>query len=221
MGERAWVRVCVCVSESVCVCVRARVRLRARVCVAAFYGGVWVCVCVRVCVCVCVCCCCWFVCECVCPCTRAFVSACACAFCAFPSDCIFARTCDCRACVCSERACATGRCARTLVARRGLAGFVARPTAAAARAWLRSGRTFTSRTTSAPWVVADMGTHRWSTPPAPSASSAAPTALTASRTCGRAPTEVRDRTRTGGEVGGYWGELVGYSGGTKGVLQGY
>jgi hypothetical protein len=113
-NERVRVHV-VCEGASVrvlnmCVCVRARVCLRA-------------CACVRVC-----------------PCTRGFVSAhvrvrvfvhflrVACA-----------RVCVRRVCGCSESVCAPRRCARTLVARRRLAAFIARPATrfAAARAWLR------------------------------------------------------------------------------------
>jgi hypothetical protein len=63
--------------------------------------------------------------------------------------------------------------------------------------------------------LADVGTRRWSTPPAPSTSSAAPTAPPTSGTRGQTPTEVRDRTHAG-VVGGYSGVLRGY----YGVLRG-
>jgi hypothetical protein len=75
----------------------------------------------------------------------------------------------------------------------------------------------------------DLRTRRWSTPPAPSTSSAAPT----TRMCGRAPTEVRGRTasegggvlgNTGGYFGGYYKGTrgtQGYSRRTQGVLRGY
>ncbi len=70
----------------------------------------------------------------------------------------------------------------------------------------------------------ETGTRRWSTPPAPSTSSAASAesagAVATSRTCGSAPTEVRGRTRSGGRSGG---RLGGYSGGTHGYqgVRGY
>ncbi len=77
-------------------------------------------------------------CACMCPRTRAFVSACA-GVRASPPDCTFAR-CVFDVCVRSERVCAPRRCARTLVARRRRAVFIARPPPrfAAARVWLRS-----------------------------------------------------------------------------------
>ncbi len=65
--------------------------------------------------------------------------------------------------------------------------------------------------------LADMGTRPWSTPPAPSTSSAATTATPPTRTCGRAPTEVRGPDSVGGWSVGYYG---GYYKGTSGVLWG-
>ncbi len=59
-------------------------------------------------------------------------------------------------------------------------------------------------------ALADLTTRRWSTPPAPSTSSAATAAAstpTSSMPSGRAPTEVRGRTRSragGGGGGGVW-----------------
>ncbi len=167
--------------------------------------------------------------ACVGPCTRAFVSTCACV-CAFPSDCIFAR-----------------------IARRALAVLIAprAPRVAAAHAWLHlvrsaglarfgpqvsRGRAARRRRRGLP----DLGTRPWSTPPAPSTSSAATaatkTTAPTSRACGRAPTEVRGPDSVG-VVGGYWvgtqggtpwvpsrvnrGVLKGQSTGTTGVLVGY
>jgi hypothetical protein len=89
--------------------------------------------------------------------------------------------------------------------------------------------------------AADLTTRRWSTPPAPSTSSAATAAAstpTSSMPCGRAPTEVRCRTRSragvgggvvgysrpsilGGTTGGTRGGTRGFCRGTAGVLQGY
>ncbi len=68
--------------------------------------------------------------------------------------------------------------------------------------------------------LCDICTRPWSMPPAPSTSSAATAApyLTTSTTSGRAPTEVRRRTRSRGSVGGY---SRGHLGGTTGVLRGY
>ncbi len=65
--------------------------------------------------------------------------------------------------------------------------------------------------------LGDIRTRPWSTPPAPSTSSAAATTRATpkptSTTCGRAPTEVRGRTRSG--VGGY---LVGTQGVPQGII---
>ena len=167
----------------------------------------WLCVCVFACVCICVCArisvrervCAY---ACVCPGMCAFVCARVHLFLQF---CILARVCVCaarggvgppmgtggiyssacdartaRACVLRWRWPSVGSLVRTQ-ARRGRA---VRP----ARRGLR-----------------EMGTRPWSTPPAPSTSSAAAAPPTTG-TCGRAPTEVRDRTRAGdgrGVLGGY------------------
>jgi hypothetical protein len=73
----------------------------------------------------------------------------------------------------------------------------------------------------------EAGTRPWSTPPAPSTSSAAAISMapttSSTRTCGRAPTEVRGRTKSmgGGRWGNQGGTLGGTQGGTRGVLKGY
>jgi hypothetical protein len=143
---------------------------------------------------------------------------------AIPSDCNSAG-------VCSERVRDLRRCARPPIARRRLAVSIARPAprVAAARAVaVRCDRPVVARVR--PQVspgraarparrgLRELGTRPWSTPsPAPSTSSAA-TAAPTCRTCGRAPTAVRGRTRAWGLVGGYtrWGTRVGYS---SGVLE--
>jgi hypothetical protein len=126
--------------------------------------------------------------------------------------CLLVRLCAhaCTACVNELCTRAPHGCARPPNARRRRAVFKARPAPrfAAARAWLRSVRSAglarvwpqVSRGRAArPTRIGmrDLGTRPWSTPPAPSTSSAAkaPPAPT-STTSGRAPTKVRDRTRS-------------------------
>jgi hypothetical protein len=163
-------------------------------------------------------------------CMRAHVSACVFVF-AFPSDCIFrARVCSERVCVFSERACALLRCARPPIARRRPAASIARRAprvggCARVVAFGATGRARARRPQVSPGRAArptrdgqaDVTTHPSSTPPAPSTSSAA-TAAPTSRTCGRAPTEVRGRTRSRGGSVGY---SRGTCGGNPGVLRGY
>ncbi len=225
------------------MCARVCLRARARACACNER--------VRVhrflCVCVCVCSeCVWFyarsfVRTLMCPSTRAFISAHVRGFVHFHRV-AFSRVCVCDGCVCSERVCAPRRSACPLVARRRLAVLIARPAPhiAAARAWLRFGAIGRARAR-LPQVspgraalprrdgLAEFCTRPWSTPPAPSTSSAAkltsaaPTA-SPTMTSGRAPTEVRCRTRSRGRSRGTRGGYSrGYSGvlrGTKGILGG-
>ncbi len=70
-----------------------------------------------------------------------------------------------------------------------------------------------------------LSTRRWSTPPAPSTSSAAAATAPSSTTSGRAPTEVRGPDSVGGRSRGctglvLQGVLRGYYGGTKGYYMG-
>ncbi len=178
---------CVCVCARVSVCVHLQACARARVCV-------------RVCV----------------PLSANVRVR------AIPSDCTSAR-------VCSERVCAPRRCARPPIARRRLAVFIARPAprvGGRARGCVRCDGPVVARVWPqvSPGRAArparrgprDIGTRPWSTPPAPSTSSAATTATT---TCGRAPTEVRgpDSVEGGGRVGFVgWALEWGNRGGTKG-----
>jgi hypothetical protein len=167
--------------------------------------SVCVCACARLCVCVHFRACALRACARVRACTRAFVSACACD-CAFPSDCNFLCVCSDRVCVCLAAACAPPSHAR-----RRLAVFIARPAprvgvcarvvavgetggARACRPQVSRGRAARPRRNG----LRELTTRPWSTPPAPSTSSAAATTAT----CGRAPTEVRGRTRFGGWVDG-------------------
>jgi hypothetical protein len=177
-------------------------------------------------------------------CMRACVSACAC-LCISIGLRLRARVCVASVCVCSERVRAPRRCARPPIARRRLAVLMARPApcvggcarvvafgatggARARRPQVSRGRAARPRRDG----LRDLGTRPWSTPPAPSTSSAAkaPTISISptSTTCTRAPTEVRGRTRSGDGSVGYWvgiqGLLAGVLRGTKGysgVLRGY
>jgi hypothetical protein len=183
------------------------------------------CGCLRVCSCVCLC---SFVCvHAAFPCARVRACMRACVR-AFPSDCVFARVCVASVCVCSEHVCAPRRCMRPHIAQRRRAVSKSRPTrvggrarviafgatgrARARRPQVSHGRAVPSRRNG----LRETRTRPWSTPPAPSTSSAASatTALTpTSRMCGRAPTAVRGRTGSGG-----WSAW--YSRGALGVLRG-
>ncbi len=145
-----------------------------------------------------------------------------------------ARTCACvYACLCERmcgfvrfhriaipRVCVASPCVRPLIARRWLAVFIARPLpriGGRARGCVRCDRPVVARVR--PQVsrgraarpardglrdLGDLGTRPWSTPPAPSTSSAAgaTTAEPSTTTFGRAPTEVRG-PGGGVGVGGY------------------
>ncbi len=116
-----------------------------------------------------------------------------------------------------------GTCGRNSSARGASAAVFAarRPPAGLARVGpQRCGRAARQRRDG----LREITTRRWSTPPAPSTSSAASaTATPSSRTCGRAPTvRARPRLRQGGD-GGTVGALQGYSGysgGTAGAPRG-
>jgi hypothetical protein len=171
------------------------------------------------------------------PCTSVFVSAHVRVFVHLHR--IFVRVCS-YVCVCGERVCAPRRCARPLAARRQRAVSIARPRAAQCsracvvalgatrRAFGATGRARARRPQVSPGRaarprrrgLAEVSTRPWSTPPAPSTSSAAkaPTVPPSTRTCGRAPTEVLCRTRSR-VVGEYW-VVLRDTRGTKGVLRG-
>jgi hypothetical protein len=149
---------------------------------------------------------------------RAYMRACVSAY-AFPSDWNFARVCSERVCVCSGRvgvpshrtagtcgitgSARAARCGRVLVV-----AFAAIGRARARRPQVSLSPIVPSRRNG----LRDNRTRPWSTPPAPSTSSAAATATPTSTTCGRAPTEVRGRTKSRGRVVG---------GVLEGVPQGY
>jgi hypothetical protein len=128
-------------------------------------------------------------------------------------------------CVRACGACVRARvCVRPPVARRGHAVFIDRRAGGHVR--------FACESSVGPQVepsatapsrrngLRELTTRPWSTPsPAPSTSSAATTAPPTTRTCGRAPTEVRGRTRSRG-VGGtprVLRVLAGYSGVPRGL----
>jgi hypothetical protein len=185
-----------------CACVREHVRVRAI--------SVSVCTCAHLCVCVHSCARTLRACARVRAYVRARESACALGR-AFPSDCIFALLCVASMCACASRLHAPShRTAPTC----GINGSARAAAVVAARAWLRLGATGRARArrpqvspgrTARPRRngLADLGTRPSSTPPAPSTSSAETTATATSRTCGRAPTEVRCPTRSSV----WWGVL--------------
>jgi hypothetical protein len=160
--------------------------------------------------------------------SRMSVRACPCAY-----ACLCERMCVCsrvsiglrhRARVCSECVRAARRCARPPIAQRRFAVSIARPAprvggrarvvavgaTGRARPQVSRGRAARPRRNG----LREMGTRPWSTPPAPSTSSAAKaTPPATSRTCTRAPTEVQRWTRS---RGGSRGALRG----VKGLKQG-
>jgi hypothetical protein len=171
-------------------------------------------------------------CVCVVVCARAHLCVCA-------GLCVFCRSfgkasspCLCLLCACvsvwHDFLCMPRGCAGAVVARRGPAVFIARPAAPGGRACavaiqcdrpvfapfrpqVRRGRAARPARNG----LRDLSTRPWSTPPAPSTSSAAKAAAPTTTTCGRAPTEVRGPdSRRGGGRGVHWV-------GTTRVLRGY
>jgi hypothetical protein len=162
------------------------------------------------------------------------VSASACVR-AFPSDCTFARVCSERVRVYRTRVRAAALCTHS----RGTAATCGINSSARAACCSRAcvvafdatgrARARWRKVSPSPIVpsrrngLREEGSRPWSTLPAPSTSSAATTATVTppSRTCGRAPTEVRGRTRS---RGGRWGTgwvPCGVLSGSTGVPQRY
>ncbi len=173
------------------MCVRVFVRLCA--CAFVRVRAMHVCLCVALCACALMCAYALSVCACV----GALVSACAWVR-AFPSDCIFSRVGSTFACVRAAALCApshrtaatcgihssahASRCGR-VCGRAGVVAFGATGRARARRLQGSPGRAAPSRRNG----FSDTGTRPWSTPPAPSTSSAATAncpASAACRTCG-------------------------------------